>query len=97
MFRGSRDLYLLLVTPIMDAKGNVRRATASSSHHGVGIRRTIPVFSRSTVVLVSTTEGNNLAIDSMPPLFAREPGLDVRLHARELATVFALASRERPP
>lgn len=33
------------------------------------------------------------AIDGVPPLLAREPNLDVKLHARELATVFALATR----
>lgn len=33
------------------------------------------------------------AIDGVPPLLAREPDLDVKLHAKELATVFALATR----
>jgi AcrR family transcriptional regulator len=36
-------------------------------------------------------------IDGIPPLLAREPGLDVRLHAKELATVFALATRKQSP
>jgi TetR/AcrR family fatty acid metabolism transcriptional regulator len=35
------------------------------------------------------------AIDGVPPLLAREPDLDVKLHARELATVFALATRKQ--
>jgi TetR/AcrR family transcriptional regulator, fatty acid metabolism regulator protein len=35
------------------------------------------------------------AIDGVPPLLAREPKLDVRLHARELATVFALATQRQ--
>lgn len=33
------------------------------------------------------------AIDGVPPLLAREPDLDVALHAKELATLFALATR----
>jgi AcrR family transcriptional regulator len=37
------------------------------------------------------------AIDGMPPLLAREPGLDVKLHGRELATIFHLATRKQPP
>jgi AcrR family transcriptional regulator len=37
------------------------------------------------------------AIDGMPPLLAREPGIDVKLHAKELATVFALATRKLTP
>jgi AcrR family transcriptional regulator len=36
------------------------------------------------------------AIDGVPPLLAREPDLDVKAHARELATVFALATRKQP-
>ena len=35
------------------------------------------------------------AIDGVPPLLAREPDLDVKLHAKELATVFALATRRQ--
>ncbi|HEY6982603.1 TetR/AcrR family transcriptional regulator [Reyranella sp.] len=35
------------------------------------------------------------AIDGVPPLLAREPDLDVKLHGRELATVFALATRKQ--
>jgi TetR/AcrR family transcriptional regulator, fatty acid metabolism regulator protein len=34
------------------------------------------------------------AIDGVPPLLAREPNLDVQLYAKELATVFALATRK---
>jgi TetR/AcrR family transcriptional regulator, fatty acid metabolism regulator protein len=34
------------------------------------------------------------AIDGVPPLLAREPNLDVKLYAKELATVFALATRK---
>ena len=34
------------------------------------------------------------AIDGVPPLLAREPNLDVKLHAKELATIFALATRK---
>lgn len=37
------------------------------------------------------------AIDGVPPLLAREPNLDVKLHAKELATVFALATRKQSP
>jgi len=37
------------------------------------------------------------AIDGIPPLLTREPGLDVKLHAKELATVFALATRKQTP
>jgi TetR/AcrR family transcriptional regulator, fatty acid metabolism regulator protein len=33
------------------------------------------------------------AIDGVPPLLAREPNLDLKLHAKELTTVFALATR----
>jgi AcrR family transcriptional regulator len=33
------------------------------------------------------------AIDGVPALLAREPGLDVKQYARELASVFALATR----
>jgi hypothetical protein len=33
------------------------------------------------------------AIDGVPPLLARAPDLDVGLHATELATLFALATR----
>ncbi len=33
------------------------------------------------------------AIDGVPPLLAREPDLDLKLHAKELATVFTLATR----
>ena len=36
------------------------------------------------------------AIDGVPPLLAREPELDVKLHAKELATIFALATRKEP-
>src|ERR1700730_14930148 len=35
------------------------------------------------------------AIDGVPPLLAREPNLDVKLHAKELATVFTLATRKQ--
>jgi TetR/AcrR family transcriptional regulator, fatty acid metabolism regulator protein len=35
------------------------------------------------------------AIDGVPPLLAREPNLDVKLYAKELATVFALATRKQ--
>jgi TetR/AcrR family fatty acid metabolism transcriptional regulator len=35
------------------------------------------------------------AIDGVPPLLAREPNLDIKLHAKELATVFALATRKQ--
>jgi TetR/AcrR family transcriptional regulator, fatty acid metabolism regulator protein len=35
------------------------------------------------------------AIDGVPPLLAREPDLDVKLHAKELATLFALATRRQ--
>jgi TetR/AcrR family fatty acid metabolism transcriptional regulator len=35
------------------------------------------------------------AIDGVPPLLAREPNLDVKLHAKELTTVFALATRKQ--
>ena len=35
------------------------------------------------------------AIDGVPPLLAREPNLDVKLHAKEVAAVFALATRKR--
>jgi AcrR family transcriptional regulator len=34
------------------------------------------------------------AIDAVPHLLTREPNLDIRLHAKELATVFALATRK---
>ncbi len=34
------------------------------------------------------------AIDGVPPLLAREPNLDLKLHAKELATVFTLATRK---
>jgi TetR/AcrR family fatty acid metabolism transcriptional regulator len=34
------------------------------------------------------------AIDGVPPLLAREPNLDVQLYAKELATVFAVATRK---
>ncbi|WP_158814128.1 TetR/AcrR family transcriptional regulator [Methylocapsa sp. S129] len=33
------------------------------------------------------------AIDGVPPLLAREPNRDLKLHAKELATIFALATR----
>jgi TetR/AcrR family fatty acid metabolism transcriptional regulator len=36
------------------------------------------------------------AIDGVPPLLAREPDVDIKLHARELATIFALATRKHP-
>jgi TetR/AcrR family fatty acid metabolism transcriptional regulator len=32
------------------------------------------------------------AIDGAPPLLAREPNLDLKLHAKELATIFTLAT-----
>ncbi len=32
------------------------------------------------------------AIDGVPPLLAREPNLDLKPHAKELATIFALAT-----
>jgi AcrR family transcriptional regulator len=35
------------------------------------------------------------AIDGVPSLLGREPDLDVKLHAKELATVFALATRKQ--
>jgi TetR/AcrR family transcriptional regulator, fatty acid metabolism regulator protein len=35
------------------------------------------------------------AIDGVPPLLAREPNLDVKLHAKELTKVFALATRRQ--
>jgi AcrR family transcriptional regulator len=35
------------------------------------------------------------AIDAVPPLLAREPDLDVKQHAKELTTVFALATRKQ--
>jgi TetR/AcrR family fatty acid metabolism transcriptional regulator len=35
------------------------------------------------------------AIDAVPPLLAREPDLDLKLYAKELATVFALATRKQ--
>jgi TetR/AcrR family transcriptional regulator, fatty acid metabolism regulator protein len=34
------------------------------------------------------------AIDGVPPLLAREPNLDLALHAKELATIFTLATRK---
>jgi AcrR family transcriptional regulator len=37
------------------------------------------------------------AIDGMPPLLTHEPGLGLELHAKELATVFALATRKQSP
>jgi len=37
------------------------------------------------------------AIDGIPPLLTREPALDVKLHAKELATIFALATRQQSP
>lgn len=33
------------------------------------------------------------AIDAVPPLLSREPDLDIKLHAKELTTIFALATR----
>ncbi len=36
------------------------------------------------------------AIDAVPPLLAREPAFDVKLHAKELAAIFALATRKEP-
>lgn len=36
------------------------------------------------------------AIDGVPPLLAREPNLDVKFHAKELATIFTLATRKEP-
>ena len=36
------------------------------------------------------------AIDGVPALLAREPNVDVKLHAKELATMFALATRKQP-
>lgn|SRR6185312_754289 len=35
------------------------------------------------------------AIDGVPPLLAREPNLDVKLHAKELSAAFALATRRQ--
>jgi AcrR family transcriptional regulator len=35
------------------------------------------------------------AIDGVPLLLAREPRLDIKLHAKELATAFALATRRQ--
>jgi AcrR family transcriptional regulator len=35
------------------------------------------------------------AIDGVPPLLAREPNLDVKVHAKELATTFAFATRRQ--
>lgn len=35
------------------------------------------------------------AIDGVPPLLAREPKLDVKVHAKELATIFAFATRKQ--
>jgi TetR/AcrR family fatty acid metabolism transcriptional regulator len=35
------------------------------------------------------------AIDAVPPLLVREPDLEVKLHAKELATIFALATRKQ--
>jgi TetR/AcrR family transcriptional regulator, fatty acid metabolism regulator protein len=35
------------------------------------------------------------AIDAVPPLLAREPNLDIKLYAKELATIFALATRKQ--
>jgi TetR/AcrR family transcriptional regulator, fatty acid metabolism regulator protein len=35
------------------------------------------------------------AIDGVPPLLAREPNLDLALHAKELATTFTLATRKQ--
>jgi AcrR family transcriptional regulator len=35
------------------------------------------------------------AIDGVPSLLAREPNFDVKLHAKELATIFALATRKQ--
>jgi hypothetical protein len=35
------------------------------------------------------------AIDAVPFLLAREADLDVKLHAKELATAFALATRRQ--
>lgn len=35
------------------------------------------------------------AIDAVPPLLAREPELDAKLHAKELAIIFALATRKQ--
>jgi TetR/AcrR family fatty acid metabolism transcriptional regulator len=36
-------------------------------------------------------------LDGVPPMLARGPRLDVKLHARELATIFALATRRQSP
>ena len=35
------------------------------------------------------------AVDAVPSLLAREPNLDIKLHAKELATVFALGTRKQ--
>ena len=35
------------------------------------------------------------ALEGVPSLLARDPGLDVKLHARELATVFLIATRRQ--
>jgi TetR/AcrR family fatty acid metabolism transcriptional regulator len=35
------------------------------------------------------------AIDAVPPLLTREPDLDLKLHAKELATIFALATQKQ--
>ncbi|HEY1721745.1 MAG TPA: TetR/AcrR family transcriptional regulator [Magnetospirillaceae bacterium] len=37
------------------------------------------------------------SIDGIPPLLAREPDLDITSHAKELVTVFALATRKESP
>ncbi len=37
------------------------------------------------------------AVDAVPPMLAREPSLDLGLHAKELATLFALATRKQSP
>jgi hypothetical protein len=37
------------------------------------------------------------AIDGVPPLLQREPALDLKLHAEELATIFSLATRKPSP
>jgi TetR/AcrR family transcriptional regulator, fatty acid metabolism regulator protein len=99
-----RKLLIALVQIAMSARradGSLAIGPAALAERVAGLEELLRAGQRSREFRRFNTRVMALtiiqAIDGMPPLLAREPGLDVKLHAKELATVFALATRKQTP
>jgi AcrR family transcriptional regulator len=97
-----RKLLIALVQIAMSARradGSLAIGPAAVAERVAGLEELLRAGQRSREFRRFNTRVMALtiiqAIDGMPPLLTREPGLDVKLHAKELATVFALATRKQ--